>query len=98
MLLDCCHSGDFANPGLMKKGPTHLQPSENMTVIASSRDVEDSIEAGGHGVFTGSLLDALNENVADHMGWVTGLRYIPTSSVTSDLLISRPSLKLIQRT
>jgi hypothetical protein len=72
IILDCCHSGDFANPSLMKNGPNPLATiRENMTVIASSRAVEDSIEAGGHGVFTAALLDALNGGAADHMGWVT---------------------------
>jgi hypothetical protein len=44
---------------------------ENMTVIAASRATEGAIEAGGHGIFTGALLDALEGGAADHMGFVT---------------------------
>lgn len=37
LILDCCHSGDIANPSLMKKGPNPLAVlRENMTVIAAS--------------------------------------------------------------
>jgi uncharacterized caspase-like protein len=44
---------------------------ENMTVIAASRATEGAIEAGGQGLFTGALLDALEGGAADHMGFVT---------------------------
>jgi hypothetical protein len=74
LLLDCCHSGDIANPATMNKGGgknplTTIR--ENMTVIAASRALEVAIEAGGHGLFTGALLDALEGGAADHMGYVT---------------------------
>jgi hypothetical protein len=42
-----------------------------MTVIAASLKAQPSVEAGGHGLFTASLLDALDGGAADHMGWVT---------------------------
>jgi hypothetical protein len=42
-----------------------------MTVIGASLASQPSLEEGGHGVFTGAVLDALEGGAADHMGWVT---------------------------
>jgi uncharacterized caspase-like protein len=74
LILDCCHSGDIANPAAMNKdgGKSPLATlRENMTVIAASRATEGAIEAGGQGLFTAALLDALEGGAADHMGFVT---------------------------
>lgn len=74
IVLDCCHAGDFANPGVMNtnSGVNPLSTlRENMTVIAASRDTESAIEAGGHGLFTVALVDALEGGAADHMGFVS---------------------------
>jgi hypothetical protein len=74
LILDCCHSGDFANPGILNSqgGQYPLAAiREGMTVIAASRDSEPAVEAGGHGLFTAAILDALEGGAADHMGWVT---------------------------
>jgi hypothetical protein len=74
LILDCCHSGDVANPALLNRrgGRNPLATlREGMTVIAASRDREPSTEAGGHGLFTAALLDALEGGAADHMGWIT---------------------------
>lgn len=74
LILDCCHSGDIANPTMMNKdaGKNPIATlRENMTVIAASRATEGAIEGGGHGLFTGALLDALEGGAADHMGFVT---------------------------
>jgi Caspase domain len=74
IILDCCHSGDIANPALMNKngGKSPLAVlRENVTVIAASRAPEPAVEAGGHGLFTAALLDALEGGAADHRGFVT---------------------------
>jgi hypothetical protein len=72
LILDCCYSGAIANPATMNTGKSPLAAiRENMTVIAASRATEVSIEAGGHGLFTAALLDALEGGAADHMGFVT---------------------------
>jgi caspase domain-containing protein len=74
LILDCCHSGDLANPATMNKGGGKSPLAtlrENVTVIAASRGTEGAIEAGGQGLFTGALLDALEGGAADHMGFVT---------------------------
>lgn len=74
LILDCCHSGDIANPVTMRRG-SGMNPlatlRENMTVIAASRATQEAIEAGGHSLFTAALLDALQGGAADHMGIVT---------------------------
>jgi hypothetical protein len=74
LILDCCHSGDIANPTTMNKdagGSPLATLRENMTVIGASRATEGAIEAGGHGLFTAALLDGLEGGAADHMGFVT---------------------------
>jgi hypothetical protein len=73
LVLDCCHSGDVANPALLsQRGANPLAVlREGMTVIAASGDRQFAVEAGGHGLFTAAVLDALQGGAADHMGWVT---------------------------
>lgn len=74
LILDCCYSGDIANPAGINKaaGKSPLATiREDMTVIAASCATEQAIEAGGHGVFTAALVDALEGGAADHMGFVT---------------------------
>ncbi|MFL6213397.1 MAG: caspase domain-containing protein [Blastocatellia bacterium] len=74
MILDCCHGGDIADPAMMnsRRGGDPLAVlRENLTVIAASRAPQASFEAGGHGLFTAAVLDALEGGAADHMGWVT---------------------------
>jgi hypothetical protein len=74
LILDCCHSGAIANAAAFNSGVARNPLAilrENMTVIAASRASEAAIEAGGHGLFTGALLDALEGGAADHMGVVT---------------------------
>ena len=73
LILDCCHSGDFANPATMNRGAGTSPLAtlrENMTVIAASRANEVALEAGGHSLFTAALLDALEGGAADHIGFV----------------------------
>lgn len=74
IILDCCHSGDIANPSLLKSANGNNPLTvlrEDMTVLAASRESQVSIEAGGHGLFTAAVLDALEGGATDHMGWVT---------------------------
>jgi hypothetical protein len=74
LILDCCHGGSLGNPGaiITAGGANPLSTlRENMTVIAASRADESAVEAGGHGLFTAALLDALEGGAADHMGIVT---------------------------
>jgi hypothetical protein len=74
IVLDCCHAGNFGHPPLINHGrgadPLALI-RENMTIIAASREEQVAVEAGGHGLFTAALIDALKGGAADHMGWIT---------------------------
>jgi len=74
MILDCCHSGDVADPSVFNAGRSRDPLAvirENVTVIAASLAPQASLEAGGHGLFTAAILDALEGGAADHIGWVT---------------------------
>jgi hypothetical protein len=74
LILDCCHGGDLANPAGLNTGNRNNPLAlirEDMTVIASSLASQVSVEAGGHGLFTAAVIDALEGGAADHMGWVT---------------------------
>lgn len=73
LILDCCHSGQIANPALLQHngGDPLALLREDMTVIAASRQPQVAVEAGGHGLFTQAILDALDGGAADHLGWVT---------------------------
>ncbi len=74
LILDCCNSGDIANPSVLGtggKGDPIAALRENMTVMAASHASQVSVEAGGHGLFTAAVLDALEGGAADHVGWVT---------------------------
>ena len=74
LILDCCHSGAIGNPAIINtqsSGTPFAIIRENLTIIAASRSDEVSIEAGGHGLFTSAVLDALCGGAADPMGYVT---------------------------
>jgi hypothetical protein len=73
LILDCCHSGNIGNMGLISPGGRDSLAivREDLTIIAASREKEVSKEGGGHGFFTAALLEALDAGAADHMGWVT---------------------------
>lgn len=74
IILDCCHAGATGSSVLFGR-PDDPNPlsvlRDNMTVIASSRASESSVEAGKHSLFTAAVLDALDGGAADHVGWVT---------------------------
>jgi Caspase domain len=74
LMLDCCHGGDMGdapmlNPALALNPLALLR--QNMTIIAASRNDQGAVEVNGHGVFTATVLEALDGGAADHMGWVT---------------------------
>jgi hypothetical protein len=73
VILDCCHAGDAGDaPLLNTQGGNPLAAlREDMTVMAAARNSQAAMEAGGHGLFTSAVLDALDGGAADHMGWVT---------------------------
>jgi hypothetical protein len=74
LMLDCCYSGDMGDAPLLNAAhaPSPLAVlRQNMTIIAASRNYQSAVEVNGHGVFTSTVLEALEGGAADHMGWVT---------------------------
>lgn len=72
VLLDCCHAGAIGNAAAVTvSGAQFANLREGATVIAAARSSEVAVEAGGHGLFTAAVLDALDGGAADHMGWIT---------------------------
>lgn len=69
IILDCCHSGSFAESNLGNSSVSNL--CDELTVITASRDIESAIELDGHGVFTSLLIDALQGGAADIRGYIT---------------------------
>lgn len=68
IILDCCNSGTFGNPGNLTEG-SYLR--KGMTIMTSSRENEASIEKNGHGIFTRLFLHALDGGAADLEGHIT---------------------------
>lgn len=69
IILDCCHSGSFAESNLGSSSFSNL--CDELTVITASRNIESAIELDGHGVFTSLLVDALQGGAADIRGHIT---------------------------
>jgi hypothetical protein len=69
IILDCCYSGAIG------KQPTDggmiIHMNDGVTIITASRSDEPAIEARGHGLFTGLLLDALKGGAASIQGEIT---------------------------
>lgn len=68
IILDCCYSGKFGNPGMI--GDTSLLPAGTIILTASGQR-QVAFEVNGHGVFTNLLIEALNGGASDIMGRVT---------------------------
>ncbi len=69
VILDCCHSGAMGSPVLGGNNAAFL--NKGVTILASSRNTEVSVEVAGQGVFTSLLIGALNGGAADIAGEVT---------------------------
>ena len=100
LILDCCFSGDLGNsPGLQADGVAEAFQigraliREGVTVMASSRGTETSMETGGHGTFTRMLVEGLQGGATDHRGRVTALSLYAYVSAAFDAWSQRPLLK-----
>lgn len=74
LVLDCCNSGALGQTpaiGHGGQGNPITALRENMTIIAASSARGTAVEAGGIGLFTAAVCDALSGGAADHMGWVS---------------------------
>jgi uncharacterized caspase-like protein len=71
IILDCCHSGAFGQVMAIdnKNAIAHLR--EGVSVLTASRATQPAIEAGGSGVFTSLVANALDGGAADVVGNVT---------------------------
>ncbi len=68
IILDCCHSGNMGKYKLEATGSI-LEPG--VSILTACRDDEYAEEAGGHGLFTEQLCNALNGGAADYCGNIT---------------------------
>lgn len=68
IILDCCHSGNIGKYKLNDAGSI-LQPG--VSILTACREDETAQEAGGHGLFTELLCNALNGGAADFCGNIT---------------------------
>ena len=69
VLLDCCYSGTFGNPPDVDNARASLR--EGLSILTASRGDQPSVEAGGGGLFTSLVVDALGGGAADILGNVT---------------------------
>src|SRR3989344_4240314 len=63
ILLDCCFSGSLGNPPEFDNAKALLR--EGISILTASRADQTSVEAGGGGLFTSLVVDALSGGAAD---------------------------------
>lgn len=68
IIFDCCHSGNIGKYKLSDAGSI-LQPG--VSILTACREDETAQEAGGHGLFTELLCNAINGGAADFSGNIT---------------------------
>ena len=69
ILLDCCYSGNLGNLPAVDNTKTFLR--EGISILTAGRGDQVSIEAGGGGVFTSLVVDALEGGAANLLGAVS---------------------------
>ncbi len=69
ILLDCCFSGALGNPPAIDNTKAVLR--EGISILTAGRGDQVSVEAGGGGVFTSLLVDALEGGAANVLGAVS---------------------------
>lgn len=69
IFLDCCFSGALGNPPAIDNAKALLR--EGVSILTASRGDQPSVEAGGGGLFTSLVVDALDGGAADVLGAVT---------------------------
>jgi Caspase domain len=68
IVLDCCHAGNLGNVPAIDNEKALLR--EGVTILTASRGDQVSVEAGGSGLFTSLVGDALEGGAADLLGEV----------------------------
>ena len=73
IMLDCCHAGGAGEIKTFKSefAKASFQLRQDMTIIASSRRKEPSAESNGMSHFTRHVVEALNGDHEDPLGFVT---------------------------
>lgn len=69
IVLDCCHSGALGNLPPIRNNEALIR--EGVSILTASRSSQYALEAGGRGVFTSLICDALEGGAADVCGNVT---------------------------
>jgi len=69
ILLDCCYSGQLGNPPIIDNTKVLLR--EGVSILTAGRGDQVSVEAGGGGVFTSLVVDALDGGAANLLGAVS---------------------------
>jgi len=69
ILLDCCFSGQLGNPPAIDNTKAILR--EGISILTAGRGDQVSVEAGGGGVFTSLVVDALEGGAANLLGAVS---------------------------
>lgn len=69
IMLDSCFSGQMGNPPVVHNDRTILR--SGVSILTASRGDQVSVEAGGGGVFTSLVVDALEGGAANLLGEVT---------------------------
>jgi hypothetical protein len=69
LLLDCCFSGNLGNLPAIDNTKSLLR--EGVSILTAGRGDQPSVEAGGGGVFTSLVVDALEGGAANLLGAVS---------------------------
>jgi uncharacterized caspase-like protein len=69
VLLDCCYSGNLGNAPAIDNSKALLR--EGISILTAGRGDQPSVEAGGGGVFTSLVVDALEGGAANILGAVS---------------------------
>lgn len=68
IILDCCHSGEI---GKFEISDSASMLDNGVSILTACRESETACEAGGHGLFTELLCNALEGGAADFNGNIT---------------------------
>jgi Caspase domain len=69
IILDCCHAGGIEDD--TKTDGMGIYLEEGVTILASSKADEPSVEKNGHTVFSNLLIEALRGGAADLSGYIS---------------------------
>jgi hypothetical protein len=71
ILLDCCHAGALGEAAALASGEGVSVIGPGVTIMTACHRNQTAQEFGGHGLFTGILIDALHGSATDIIGRIT---------------------------